>query len=493
MGFKLPKLLQRAFGLDSIPTTVFVTGSNATDVIPAWDNFEYSDQIPPLLAPTQGLAIESMLESIVEGYYGEQNFIQLFYCLPEIFAPVHEIAKRVASANWQLRKIRKTGALHDDEVIYNDKDFNRLFTKPNPLMSFNDFIYQSVCYELLTGKCFIAANRPSTLPNEYRSILSLWNLPAHEVCVNMKPNVDIYTATDINDLVINYTIPENGRVRAFEPDKVLPLTTLSLQYGNNLKRTRSPLCGAKAAIKNLIPVYSARGNIYIQQGPLGAWVSNKEDEAGRIPLTPTEKMEFLRDLNAHSGVTRGKVPQTVTNQPVQYISTGDSISELLPFDETLADAVAIYATLRVPRHLVPSKDHSTFSNANADMKSFYSDTVIPMANRYAENFTNFMNLAPERKYIYADYSHLDILQENKKEKAEVDKINTATAIQQFTYGVKTLNDILTAQGADENPNQIYSKYIFDMNEAELTVVKNALNLKTVQADTTATEATTENK
>lgn len=42
--------------------------------------------------------------NLLDGFYSKQNFIELFYTLPEVFAPVHEIARRVADANWQLCK-----------------------------------------------------------------------------------------------------------------------------------------------------------------------------------------------------------------------------------------------------------------------------------------------------------------------------------------------------------------------------------------------------
>src|SRR6187551_2296249 len=83
------------------------------------NDYEYSGDAPARLDRT--------IDNLLYGQYGRQNFIQLFYCLPEIFAPINEIASRVADATWQLRKS------WNDEVDYNDPDFNRLFTKPNPL------------------------------------------------------------------------------------------------------------------------------------------------------------------------------------------------------------------------------------------------------------------------------------------------------------------------------------------------------------------------
>lgn len=488
MAFKLPnigKLFTRSYTPDPLPEKVFVNGKGWPYAgLPGYDSnglpeWEYSSMQPPALG--RNFDIESYIDNILYGSYGDQNFINLFYCVPEIFAPIHEIASRVSDASWQLRKIRKSGGIHDDEVIYTDASFNRLFANPNPLQSFKDFIYNAVCYELLTGKSFIYTNRPAILSNDWRSIVNWWVLPAQDVIIDTKKSINTYAATDIKDFVEKYRLPDNGEMRSFDPDKVLPLIRLSLQFGNDIRKCRSPLAGAGKAIKNLLLVYSARGAIYFKQGPQGIFVSAKTDEAGTVPLTPTEKQSFINDLQANYGVTHGRGLYAVSNQAMDYLQVGSSIQDLLPFDETQTDAVSIYATLRVPRHLVPTKDQSTFSNANADLKSFYSDVIIPMASRYAESFTNFFNLDAERKYIYADFSSVDILQENKKEKAEVDKINTATNILAWQNGTKTLNDCLVASGADESTNPLYKLYIFDMDAQQLETVKNALNLKSIGA------------
>lgn len=426
--------------------------------------YEYSEYEPAQLSWS--------IDSLLYGNYGRQNFIELFYCLPEIFAPVHEIASRIADAEWQLRRNM------DDGVDTKNVDFNRLFTQPNPLMGFKQFVYQAVCYEILTGANFEYLNKPSTLPNEIASILSWWNMETQKLKITMKQNVDVYSSTELTDLVQSYTIG----TRNFDLKNVLSVVNHDLKYGNTADRFKSPLCGAHLAIKNLIPVYEARGVIYIKRGALGFLVSKKSDESGLISLTKTEKEEAQANFQNTYGLRGDKHLVGVTAAPVDFVKTSMSIQELQPFDETLADAVAIYKVLRVPRHLVPSKDNSTFANADADMKSFYGDVVIPMANRYAQSWTNAFQI-PNR-YIYADFSKVAILQENLKEKAAVDQINGNVQLQRFTSGVSTLNDwILSYKGTPVTGIAIYDKKIYEMTPEELDTVKNVINLKAASAGT----------
>ena len=118
-GWDTPNKREADFSSGPMDRPVFVQGPFG-DQTPFPVNYEYSDSTPARLART--------IDALLYGPYNRQNFINLFYALPEIFAPVHEIASRVADANFQLR------AINSDKVIENDKDFNRLFTEPNPLM-----------------------------------------------------------------------------------------------------------------------------------------------------------------------------------------------------------------------------------------------------------------------------------------------------------------------------------------------------------------------
>lgn len=428
-------------------------------------NYEYSGDAPARLART--------FDNLLYGPYNKQNFISLFYSLPEIFAPVHEIASRVADANWQL--IRKM----DDAVITDDKDFNRLFSDPNPLMGFKQYVYQAVCYEILTGQNLQYFNIPSTLPQTYQNIVTMMNIPTQSCSVNKKQGVDPYTATSIQDFV-NYYETVNGR--RFEPEKVLNITNHDLITGNKVDGFISQLIGAKLAIRNLLPVYEARGVIYIKRGALGFIVSKKSDESGLISLTPKEKEETQNEFQNTYGLQASKHQVGVTSAPVDFIKTAMSIKELQPFDETLADALAIYACLRVPRHLCPSKEQSTYANADADMKNFYGDVIIPYAAKYGEKWTNFM-VIPNR-YISANFDHVAILQEDKKDREAVNQIQGNVYLQRFTSGVCTLNEWIKATG--EMPITgvaLYDKTLFQMTPEEIDQVNKVLNLKAQSAGT----------
>lgn len=419
MGPAVKQLRASAVIPDTIPQKVFVEKK---------PEYEYTDNEP---------ARRAHMERLLDGYYGDANFLELFHCLPEIFAPIHEIASRVADAKWELKKA------WSDEVDYKDDDFNRLFSTPNPMSNIQQTIYMTVAYYLLTGRSFWSINLPSTLDQNYKNILAWFALPAHQVWVNQKKNVDLYTCTKLDDIITNYQL-RNGitgqQGRMFETRQVIPMVSFSLRQNYDYNKNNSPLLGADKAIKNLIPVYEARGTIFIKRGAMGFIVSRKTDDSGSVALTPGETDQLHKDYHSTYGITGDKTNIGITGQPIDFISIGMTIKELQPFDETAADAIAIASTLRVPRHLVPTKDMGTFSNVDISMKAFYDDVIIPLATMIAEALTAGMGFSKVRKYVSPNFDHVDILQANKKLKAEVDKITSETALLLYKEGVITKNE-----------------------------------------------------
>ena len=267
-----------------------------------------------------------------------------------------------------------------------------------------------------------------------------------------------------------------------------------METGYDINSATPLLKGAEKAIANLLPVYEARGIIYIKRGALGFIVNRAKDQSGTIAMTDIEKEELARLHTDQYGVTGEKAPYAFTSANVDFLRTSMSIQELQPFDETLSDAVAIYRVLRVPRHLVPSKDNSTFANAESDMKSFYIDVIIPWAKRYAQAWTIGLGFKKNKRYIFPDYSHIDILNENKMNKATTDKTNTETAILQYTSNIITKNKMLSMLGLDAiEGGDVYAK---DTTNPDPLAVKLGVGgiqaMQAVLADSTLSEEAKKN-
>jgi len=410
--------------------------------------------------------------SAIWGEYTDGNLVRLFHEVAEIYAPTSIIADRVAGANWQLRK------LSDDSIVTNNKYMERLMQQPNPIQNWQDFIQMSEIYELITGKSYIYANVPTGMQVSYRNIATLINLPSDGVQIQLQPILKLLSATTKEDLIQHYLCSDgwNG-LNTIMPEFVLYSKFSSIESRDYGIIGKSPLLSAQKAVSNLLAVYSARNVIYTKRGALGMLVSKKGDDTGLQPLTANEKKRAIDDYNNTYGVTNSKSPVGITDVPLEFIKIAATIQELEPFTETEHDAAAIYATYKVPRELMPRQEGSKYENQAAAEKSVYENVVIPRAQKKAQSLTNFLKLNEMGMYLHADFSHVNVLQENKKEKAEVDWRNNETCRVQFIHGLITLNDWRIKLGYQAIANSFYEKLLYDMSPEELAKVMEIIKLK----------------
>ncbi len=406
----------------------------------------------------------------VWGQYSDSSLINIYHTMPEVFAPVHHIAFRVAQAKWQVRKIS------NDEVVYDNKNLNRLLSEPNPLQNFQELIYEWVALKKVTGKNYLYMNIPGTLSFNYKNVSTMLNLPADTVYIRPQAQFKILTATSISDLIQSYDVSMGSQTVAISPDKVIYTKHASL-YANDLKlHGKSPLLSAQKAICNLLAVYEARNVIYTKRGALGFIVSRKQDADGMKALTTKEREQLLDDYGKTYGLTGNRSPVAITNLPIDYINVAMSIKDLDPFAETEVDAAAIFAVLNVPRTLMPRKEGATYENANQDEKTLYSNVVIPEAASIAMSLNNHLRLSESGLYLFPSFEDVDVLQENKKEKSDVDWKNNETCRVRFLMGIITLNDWRVVCGYEKVTNAIYDRLVFDMDEAQLQLVSTIINL-----------------
>lgn len=427
---------------------------------------------------------EPFMNDLLYGHYGTQNLITLCECLPELASAVDQIAKRVSSAKWRLKYEK------NDEEDYSSKvyeAFNRLFEQPNPLTNGQQLIYQAVRYYLVTGKAYFFFNSGSF----DTSILNVinWNIiPSNKCTMHLRKNVDVFTITTLDELIANYTMPQNGKTRVFDADKVLPILRLSLKDGINPNCPSPVFKGAEMAIANLVAVYEARGVIYIHKGPLGLLVSNKpQDGAGESSLSKREVIETQKELQRTYGLRRGQFQVGLLSTPISYVKVAADIKDLMPWDETETACVEVFAAASIPRHLAPTRNQSTYANAASDMTDFYSNVIVSLAEMLAKAFTTMLKLGDSidirnRRYIQPDFSHVPFLQDDKKKSAETDQINGNVWEKRFLNGVCSLNDWIVGTGNKKKAGAIYTKTILDMTPDEQALVTALYNIKSpVQA------------
>lgn len=427
---------------------------------------------------TAARRLQLMREIAATPYVANANFITLFNTVPEVAWPVNYIASRAAGAKYVLKKF------DDDSVVWNNEAVNRILVKPNSFDTWYRTLWKHFAYKLVTGNSFIKAAMSDAFAGAktlYKWCDRYVTLEEPYVTIEYKRQMgDIYGVSDIEDVVQCYYHDYGQFVhRPIAPQCVFHDVddTFGFYNGDPLK-AKSRLCSVLKAISNLIAVYEARNVIYVKRGGLGWLVSEMADDMGSRALTSTEKKQILEEADKMYGFGEGKYPYGISDVKLSFVRTNLSITDLQPFDETLADAVVIAGIYGIPPVLIPRKDQSTYSNqANAE-KAVYSSVIIPLVQRFCQEFTHFLGLDQDGLYLDADFSGVDCLQAGKKEEQEVHRSIADRCKIEFESGVITLNDWRAQQGYQRVEDTLYDKLVSEMTPEEIQRLKQFINPKT---------------
>ena len=426
-----------------------------------------------------------VLEGILHPKYAGDNFLTLFATVPEVFWPIDFIASRVAGASFVVRRSS------DDSVVWRlSHPVNGILNNPNCLMGWYEFIYNHFVYKLCTGNAFVRAAMGDHLDAEslkWKYCDTYWNLPSSKVQVEpiRHYNLPLFSVTPngIDDIVAGYRLAFGDKISELIPSYQVWHDRDGLpSYGGRVGflKAMSRLAPLKKPIGNLIAVYSARNIIYVKRGGVGFIVQQQQDKAGTVAMTSDEKKAFVKELTDTYGFSDGQFPFGVSNIPMSFVRTNLSISELQPFDETLADAITIAGAYGIPSVLVPRKDQATFSNQATAEKAVYSSVVIPLAKRFCKDFTTFLRMEEggSKYYLDCDFSGVDCLQEGLKESEEVKKLVNERCLEQFNKGLITLNDWRGQIGEamiEDDVLPLAGKLKWQMSDEELALIKRVFN------------------
>lgn len=422
------------------------------------------------------ISVEELFSS---PYTCSPNLLTLFQSVPEVFFPIDYIANRIASANFQFKKVK------DDSVVWANKSLNQILLRPNCLMTWKQNIYQHFVYKLCLGNSFMRAAMSDSFANaeKWRYCSNYWVLPADamEVLPVLGTNIPLFGIAEQEEIISGYRLSYGALSTMNIPAHQVWHDRdgcVSYYSGFGFMKSQSRLLSQLKPISNLIAVYEARNVIYVKRGGLGFLINMKQDESGSIAMTEREKKEILQQHYGKYGVGKNQLPYGLSDIPLDFVRTNLTIAELQPFEETLADAISIAGAFGIHAVLVPRKDQSTFSNQATAEKSVYSSVIIPLAKQFCSEFTQFLGLESSGYYLDCDFSDVDCLQEGLKEAEEV-KTNINTRCKdQFLSGLITYNDWRAQIGESKFEESMFDKTLFEMSDQEREIVKQIFSLNT---------------
>lgn len=347
----------------------------------------------------------------------ELNSFMLANTLTEVYFPIDFIADRASKLKFIITD--KNG----NEVT--NSEFTRFITNPNPFYSFSDIVYQWIFSYLANGNAIMYRQVPSLFSApSYSNISRIDVLNPIDLALYEYSNINVLDATNEADFIrhAKYYSGSNG-------SKDLLLENLSINQIDSTRvntsnvLARSPLFKAVRPINNLLATYSARYNVYANNGSAGYLVKKSNAQSGaEEAINPTTRDEMLKDINARNGITGRRNFWGISSIPIEFINTLSNIKDLMPFEETLEDSVKIASVFQIPSGLVPRKDQSTYDNVASDERKVWENTIMSCVDTCIDDITKFTMIDKAGNKITADYSSVSCLKNNEKDIISTDSL-----------------------------------------------------------------------
>lgn len=389
----------------------------------------------------------------------DSNAFTLANSVSEIFFPCDFYADRISKLRFYIAN--KSGK----EIVGSDQ--NRLISDDiNPLFSFSDLVYQYVFSLLADGNAVNYLGVPSIYSTISPSTIERWDvLQPNQLMLEEYNNLSILNVSRWNDVIRRAYYSESGMTgmkgNELNKNNLVIHNYSTRRKSNSLVLAKSPLWGANKSIDTLLSVYSARYNVYANNGAAG-YLAKKNNSKGEnfeeVIMDGNKRDDILKDINSRDGITGRRNIWGISGTPIEFVKTLATISELMPLDETLENSIKIASIFQIPPVLVPRKDQSTFSNQQTAEITVWENGLLNMANTVCGNLTKMFGMTNTK--IMFDTSQVSALQANEIEGEELLTKQLFNAGKMYQEGLITYNSYLEILHLPTVSNG--DKYIYDM-------------------------------
>jgi len=372
------------------------------------------------------------------------NAFTLANTVAEIYFPIDFIADRISKLRFFIAD--KNGK----ELT--TTELNRFITSINPLYSFSDLVYQYVFSYLSDGNVIQYIGVPSVLGKaNVNSISRLDILQPSLVEIREYDNISMLDVSSLNAIIRSAKyydagiigkdlIPDLMRIKNIDNTRKTSASYYN-NYGSKIL-SKSPLFKCVRSVNTLLATYSARYNVYVNNGAAGYLVRKGATTGalGNISDSITRK-DMLSDVNDRNGITGRRNLWGVSSVPMEFINTLVDIQRLTPFDETLEDSIKIASIYQIPPELVPRKDQSTFANKATSERSVWENALMSIADMVANDLTHTLTIDTTGNKIAIDYSDVSVLTANETEQQDIiaKKIANLKSLKEIAPDNKTID------------------------------------------------------
>lgn len=345
----------------------------------------------------------------------------LIACTP--FATVIERCGSMFS-NGKFYVTDKDGNEHLDNEKGKYSKIRSLLKHPNPIQSGRQFNKQVEITLKTFGFCPIYTFRAlrSEVP------VSMWIIPPELFHVEIDSN--IWKKAKLEDIVKKAWIMWGNENIHLENDEYfivsdanadISMSEQELSYNHVTDSLSRP-------INNWIAQMIARGTLIVDGGPKGVLCNNANgDIYGDSSLSPGEADRLNDKFKRKYGIVGKLFSILVTTANVKWVPITGNSEDLKLHQEDKECRNAICNALGINPNVLISD--STYDNQNGAKRDAYQDLVIPDSENYCEALTRAI-VGNDEIVIRLDYSHVSVLQEDKK--------NAASALSLVSNAIRNL-------------------------------------------------------
>ena len=394
--------------------------------------------------------IKNIGKLVVPETLTHKNAFLLANSVPELFFPVDFVADRVSKVRYYIADLKGT-ELPNSEL-------NRFLGDINPLFSFADMVYNYAFSLNSDGNGYHYLSFANSMGSEPSpNNITRWDL--------LQPNfVELDEYNNLSMLDVKSVIEFVKRARYCElgaKDKNLDLPKLFIDNASMIRRpnyqslSQGLLWKANKSIDTLLAVYSARYNVYANNGAAGYLAKKGStvstgDALAALTSEDNKRDEILKDINSRNGVTGKRNLWGISGVPIEFVKTLSTISELLPFEETLESSIKIASVFQIPAVLVPRKDQSTFDNQKETERSVWENALMAQCQTVADNLTKLFQLKKAKAIIMFDTSNVSSLVANEKDNEELISLQLEN--------IAKMREIAPEANVNNMINEIIKKY-----------------------------------
>ena len=343
----------------------------------------------------------------------------------DVYAIIKKIVDISKSIPWVVERQLSNGTWKEMP----DSTLHELMDAPNVTKGYtwNDIEEQTLLYLLVTGNTYIVGN------TQFNSSLieELDILPTQAVNI-LNKNSDFFMP------LLEYQFSFGSSSALYTGEQICHVKF----YNPNLERYYYGLSPIQVA-GNVVQVgnerWTADASILGNKG-----ISGMITDRSQLPMTAEESDMVDGALRQKIGGAHKFGQILTTNKDLNYIQIGMSSADMELLKKGVVTTRTLCNVLGLDSSLFNDPENKTYNNRLEAEKAMYTNCIMPLSDKMSEAYTQYLcrNHYPnQRVRMRQDFSKVECLQENLKEKADI-------LMNMRSRGIYTANEVREKMGMD---------------------------------------------